>query len=46
MDTPLSGFQVNMIVGPGAAVGDRILQMIAGGIASQQTIIPIGAALP
>lgn len=42
----ISGFQVNMIVGPGAAVGDRILQMIAGGIASQQTIIPIGAALP
>ncbi|HUG82611.1 MAG TPA: hypothetical protein VML01_13160 [Bryobacterales bacterium] len=42
----ISGYQVNMIIGPGAAVGDRLLQMIAGGVASQQAIILVGAPLP
>jgi len=42
----ISGYQVNMVIGPGAAIGDRILQLIAGGIAGEQAIIPIGAALP
>ncbi|MDA1315036.1 MAG: Ig-like domain-containing protein, partial [Acidobacteria bacterium] len=42
----ISGYQVNIIIGPGAAIGDLIMQLIAGGVASQQTIIPMGTALP
>jgi uncharacterized protein (TIGR03437 family) len=42
----ISGYQVNIIIGPNVEVGDRLMQLIAGGVASQQTIIPMGAVIP
>ena len=42
----ISGYQVNIIVGANVQVGDRLMQLIAGSVASQQSIIPMGSVLP
>ena len=42
----ISGYQVTIRVGSNVQVGDRLVQLVAGGVASQQSIIPMGSALP
>jgi len=41
-----TAYQINLVVPPGTPQGNRAIRVQAGGILSQQVLLPVAAALP
>jgi uncharacterized protein (TIGR03437 family) len=44
--TFVTAYQINLVVPPGTPAGNRAMRVRAGGILSQQVVLPVAAALP